>query len=105
MRIRIKNVWIFQDDGAFLPGQLTVENGRIVPSGEADDEIDGRGALLCPGLIDQHTHGRAGADFCTATAEQLSAMARDYAKHGVTTVPRMSTFTLAISCLTTSNLP
>ena len=86
MRIRIKNVWIFQDDGTFLPGCLTVANGRIVPSGEADDEMDGGGALLCPGLVDQHTHGRAGADFCTATAEQLSAMAHDYAKHGVTAV-------------------
>ena len=86
MRIRIKNVLIFRDDGAFLPGCLTVENGRIVTGGEADEEIDGRGALLCPGLVDQHTHGRAGADFCTATAEQLQTMAKDYARHGVTTV-------------------
>ena len=96
MRIRIKNVSIFQDDGTFLPGCLTVENGRIAENGDADSVFDGQGALLCPGLIDQHTHGRAGADFCTATAEQLTAMARDYAKHGVTTVlPTLASDTFA----------
>jgi len=86
MRIRIKNVLMFQDNGTFLPGRLTVENGRIVEDGPADTVYDGQGALLCPGLIDQHTHGRAGADFCAATGEQLTAMAQDFARHGVTTV-------------------
>ena len=86
MRTKIKNVLLFQNDGTFLPGSLTVENDRIVPHGNADTEVDGQGALLCPGLVDQHTHGRMGADFCTATAEQLTIMAHDYAKHGVTTV-------------------
>ena len=86
MRTKIKNVLLFQNDGTFLPGSLTVENDRIVTCGRADTVIDGQGALLCPGLIDQHTHGRAGADFCSATEKELAVMAADYAKHGVTTV-------------------
>ena len=86
MRIRIENVLIFRDNGAFAPGALTVENGRITAGDQADAVYDGQGALLCPGLVDQHTHGRAGADFCTATGKELAAMARDYARHGVTTV-------------------
>ncbi len=53
---------------------------------DADAVCDLQGALLLPGLIDVHTHGRAGYDFQEATADQMRHMKEDYARHGVTTV-------------------
>lgn len=44
------------------------------------------GLTVLPGLVDMHTHGRAGFDFTTANRDQMASMKRDYAAHGVTTV-------------------
>lgn len=52
----------------------------------ADRMIDATGLRVLPGLVDVHTHGRAGYDFNTASAENMAHMKNDYAKHGVTTV-------------------
>ncbi len=86
MKTRIDNLLVWQEDGSFLPGSITVEGERIVENGEADTVIDGKGMLACPGLIDLHTHGRYGADFCDATEQQLLDMAADYARYGTTAV-------------------
>ena len=66
-----------------------IENGIIRSVGveEACDEvIDARGFTVFPGLVDVHTHGRAGYDFCTANEAQMREMKLDYARHGVTSV-------------------
>ncbi len=68
------------------------KDGKIAELGElgtlkCDGEIiDAEGYTLYPGLVDIHTHGRAGYDFTEAPAEALPHMARSYAEHGVTTV-------------------
>lgn len=71
---------------------IICENGIITAVGErgsigADsvESIDAGGAFLLPGLVDVHTHGRSGYDFNEPEAD-LSAMAADYARHGVTAV-------------------
>lgn len=87
-------LWHHTPDCDFVAGELAVANGVIVACGAPDtlprdsetDVIDVGGALIAPGLIDVHTHGRAGGDFASADVETLRRMAHSYAETGTTTV-------------------
>lgn len=77
----------------FCPGSLLVRDGLIeaVLPPMQTTQIDAQtrqanGCLLVPGLVDVHTHGRLGFDFCDATAEQMRQMRRSYALDGTTTL-------------------
>lgn len=77
----------------FAAGELLIEDGRIVAvgaPGEYDtadaDVLDMQGAMVAPGLVDVHTHGRAGGDFISADRPTLERMARSYLSVGTTTV-------------------
>lgn len=91
--ILIKNGLIYRNsDRSLRPMDVICGNGYIADIGERgslDEEyaevIDAEGAFLLPGLIDIHTHGRDGYDFNCLDAD-LSAMAKGYARCGVTTV-------------------
>lgn len=85
----------FEPTPAFREGELLFEDGIILaigapnelPRDPADQAIvDVQGALLSPGLVDVHTHGRAGGDFASADVETLQKMSRSYLDAGVTTV-------------------
>ncbi len=71
---------------------ILIEDGVIAAMGEgclgmeADVTEDLGGLTILPGLVDVHTHGRAGFDFCTATEEGMRRMREDYIAHGVTSV-------------------
>lgn len=83
------NATVLLEDGAFHKTTVTTEGGIIRSvggGGNADEVIDCAGKYLLPGLVDIHTHGRAGYDFTTATAEQMKRMKKDYARHGVTSL-------------------
>lgn len=79
---------------SFRDGAILVENGRIAalyddpaatpPEGVAVTDAAGRRVI--PGLVDVHTHGRAGGDFVTADLPQMRVMAASYLRSGVTTV-------------------
>ena len=78
---------------SFSDGSLLVENGRITalypadatpPAGVPVYDVGGR--RIIPGLVDVHTHGRAGGDFGTADVAQMRVMAKSYLDSGVTTV-------------------
>ena len=87
----IKNVNIYQNrTRSFVLGDLRIENGVFCEVGTVTapdaESWDANGAYVVPGLLDVHTHGRAGMDFVTCTEEQFGMMAKDYACFGVTTV-------------------
>ena len=78
---------------SFSDGSLLVENGRITALHPADATppagvpvYDVCGRRVIPGLVDVHTHGRAGGDFVTADVAQMRVMAKSYLDSGVTTV-------------------
>lgn len=72
--------------GRFVPGSLTVEQGRITAIGPANQpcDVDAGGKYLVPGFVDVHTHGAMGEDFSDGKPDGLPVMARYYAAHGVT---------------------
>lgn len=76
---------------AFVMEDMLIRDGRIaaigiLPENADDTVVDAQGAPAVPGLLDVHTHGCMGADFASASAEELPAMADFYASHGVTAV-------------------
>ncbi len=83
------------DTHTFSEGDLLVCDGRIasVSAGAAlaasaavDEVFDAHGQAIIPGLVDVHTHGRAGGDFGSAEGEQLTRTLSSYLASGVTTV-------------------
>lgn len=79
----------------FRHGELLLNKGRIESvsyrDGSAEEctarEVyDAAGRRVIPGLVDVHTHGRAGGDFVSADEETLRRMLRSYALSGVTTL-------------------
>ena len=51
-----------------------------------DETVDLGGDMFIPGLIDVHTHGRAGGDFNSADTDMMVKMSRSYLESGVTSV-------------------
>lgn len=91
MRLLIKNALIYNTDKrVFTRGDVLCADGRIASldasGAEYDECIDADGAYLVPGLVDIHTHGRAGFDFAAADEAALKHMSASYLGCGVTTV-------------------
>ena len=91
----IRNARIYHTSTrSFYEGAILVENGRIAalyPDGDVTPPAgvpvyDAEGRCIIPGLVDVHTHGRAGGDFGTADLPLMRKMAKSYLDSGVTTV-------------------
>lgn len=72
-------------------GTVVIREGRIAdiserePASSAEDTIiEAEGLTVAPGLIDLHVHGAVGYDTMDASPEAIQAMARFFARHGVT---------------------
>ena len=90
--IVIRNARIVEPEKGISSGDVLIEEGRIAEVGsltvsdlEKVQEIDGRGRLLTPGLIDLHTHGIQ-QHFYTEGREDLLLGGKVLAQFGVTTV-------------------
>lgn len=92
MILELKNANILTPAGDTVFGSLCcdTESGRIVSIGEPcasiDETSDMHGRLLIPGLVDIHTHGRAGYDFNYADVDGMCIMADSYLRSGVTSL-------------------
>lgn len=77
-------------DHVIEEGTVTIEDGVITDVGGCRQEgpgaamVDASGCMVCPGLIDIHIHGAAGADTMDASSASLDAMAQFAAARGVT---------------------
>lgn len=87
-----KNGFVYDTDRMeFVKNDIVVKDGVIDYVGFCEmtdgmEVVDCTGKYIMPGLIDVHTHGRAGFDFNTATSENIKVMRREYAKVGTTTI-------------------
>ena len=92
--ILIRNASIYHTPTrGFFDGSILIADGRIVLVAPAEltppegaEIYDAKGKRIIPGLVDVHTHGRAGGDFGNASADTMVHMARSYLDSGVTTV-------------------
>ncbi len=79
---------------SFFDGSVLIQNGRItalsrgetLTAPEGTPVYDAEGRMVVPGMVDVHTHGRAGGDFTTADEALMTRMAESYLDSGVTTV-------------------
>ena len=99
MKKLYKNGYLYVEDidgsSSFVYGWLLTDGERISKinlgdfdgdEGGVDEIVDLEGACIAPGLIDVHSHGRAGGDFNTADTDMMKRMSRSYLESGVTSV-------------------
>lgn len=83
----LKNGFVFQEDGSFVKKDLYIENGILAASeDELTDKaiLDASGMKVIPGLVDVHSHGAYGHDFCDADPEGLKAILKYEKENGIT---------------------
>lgn len=70
-----------------MKGKIAIlHRGNVTVCPEGVTLYDAGGRMVIPGLVDVHTHGRAGGDFNTADGELMAKMAESYLDSGVTAV-------------------
>ncbi len=87
----LKNVRLISPDTDLADAAVLAVDGTIKqiftpgdPLPAADHVVDLAGAMLMPGFIDVHTHGRSGFEFTDGDAAHLEKMCIDKLEEGVT---------------------
>ena len=108
-KTRIVNGIVYTKEGRLLPGEVWVEDGRIVrvlteesdmakesaglPDFSDADLVDAGGNYVLPGLVDIHSHGAVGHDFCDEDVKGLKEILAYEKSVGVTSYcPTSMTF-------------
>src|SRR6476619_902936 len=90
--VLIKNVHMIGDKEP-RTGHLQIRDGKIdaifndnetTSEYAADQEIEGNGQLLIPGMIDVHIHGADGYDMMDGTLQSVEAVSKACARTGCT---------------------
>ena len=85
----IRNVKVFQKDGAFKAGEIYINGSRSADMSQdsgSEEILDGKGAYAIPGLTDIHFHGCVGHDFSDGTQEAIKALAEYELSQGITQI-------------------
>ena len=67
--MEFKNLKVYQPDGSFRTGSLTISGDRMSAAEPTAEAVDMGGLYAVPGLVDLHFHGCVGYDFCDGTHE------------------------------------
>lgn len=96
----LRNATVFVGE-EFVKVDVRVEEGIIVDIGEnlvaehvtgeqsieeKEEVLDYTGKLIIPGMVEVHSHGCLGFDFCAANADEIDAMRAYYSDHGTTSL-------------------
>lgn len=90
----IENGTLILPDKLMPGGAVLCERGKItvvglradIPAPKNAVVVDAKGGHICPGFIDIHVHGGAGADFMDGTVAAVRTALRAHARHGTTTL-------------------
>lgn len=85
----ISNANIFTRENEFKHGSVEIDDGRIkrlIFDDVATSDYDAKGAYLIPGLIDIHSHGANGHDYCSAKGQDIDAITNYELSCGVTSL-------------------
>jgi N-acetylglucosamine-6-phosphate deacetylase len=87
--IAIRGATIYMPSSVISGGTILIEAGRFAavtdrPVAPQDEEIDARGLLAIPGLIDLQCNGMAGYDVLDGEPETIAGLAQAMARHGCT---------------------
>ena len=64
--MEFSNLRVYQPDGTFKTGGLSISGDRIASAEVSADAVDMGGLYAVPGLVDLHFHGCMGRDSATA---------------------------------------
>ena len=83
----IKNALVFTDKFVFEKKDIYIENGVFEDCADCvsdKTEIDAEGLRVIPGLVDVHTHGSFGYEFCDADEKGMYITGKYLKEHGIT---------------------
>lgn len=83
----LTNGIVFCEDGSFISKDIFIEGNQMVGSIEQVSDttkVDVSGKMILPGLVDVHSHGAMGFDFCDGDVEKLREILRFQNQHGIT---------------------
>lgn len=87
----IKNASVFIGR-EFQAVDIRVDEGKFTEIGTnliaqvAEEVLDYTGKTVIPGMVEVHSHGCLGYDYCAANSEEIDAMRAYYGKHGTTSL-------------------